>query len=512
MSDVVDLAPGSQFLGYSDVGEGADTLPMRPIAIAATVVLIAGLALRWWLLRSPYGMLNSDEALTGLGAYDVIHGHPGLLIGESVYGGTAESWLAAPFVALLGGSATLLKIVTIIEWLAACGVVAWALRPLFGRARALAVGALLWVQSGAFVLLSTSAYLGYGSGVLCCSAALGCLLRSLQPMYAARYAVLAGLFSGLAVWGHPLFVVPLLPAMLAAWWLQRGTAWRGWLTRVVVGGLVGASPLLTWNVLHRGASLKPMPQVRVTTYRERLEIIFAQLTPRSFGLRIPDGGWLYPRRLGMAAVAIILVLGLAGLVVLARRRRHGLVLAAAGLPALPFIALFPNAWYADDGRYFLPVSIGLFTGLVSLTLLVNHRRRFTRNMVSVGLGLAVLTWGLCSCGPWFRRLVPRHPSDPEVAVRTAVERLDAAHIRGVAGEYWAVYRIAYRADARIAAAVQAGPNRFHRQQVDVENMPAASVAYVYLDYADHPDEVPNNAVGYERVVVSPFILYLPSSR
>ena len=67
----------------------------RMVAVSIAVFAI-GLAARYFLLRSPLGFLNADEAVTGLTAYDVLNGRPSLLFGASNYGATIEGWLAAP--------------------------------------------------------------------------------------------------------------------------------------------------------------------------------------------------------------------------------------------------------------------------------------------------------------------------------------------------------------------------------------------------------------------------------
>jgi hypothetical protein len=492
-----------------------DDLAIRPMVVAASIALVAGLALRWWTINSQLGFLNSDEAVTGLLGYDVIHGHPSLMFGASAYGSTVEAWLAAPLIAVFGGSRLVLKWMTAAEWLGASAVACWAFHNLLGRARALAVASMLWIQSGAFVLLSTTAYLGYASGLIFGTAGLGFLVRSVESERRNRATVLAGVCAGLAVWCHPLYLVPLGPAVVATLWLRRRDNVFTWLWRSAVGGVIGLGPFIIANIRNGGAGLKSPPQTKITTYRERVEIVFAQLTPRALGLRTPDGHWLYPRRLGMLAVLAVLALAVVGLIRLARRHRVGSIIAAAGVPAVVLLPMFANTWYADDSRYFSMIAVPLLVGLVALSAARsrNHVERpgLAQNWA---LAISVLAWGALSCGPWIRRQAPHRVGSPDADLRSAIAKLDASGVKGVIGQYWAVYRISFGSDNRIAASVQAslndGDDRFARMQRKVESLPRREVAYAYLGGADHRDQVPGDAATYTRVEAGGLILYLPN--
>jgi hypothetical protein len=490
-----------------------DDLAWRPMALGAAVAFVAGLAMRWWVINSRLGFLNSDEAVTGLLGYDVIHGHPSLMFGGSTYGSTVEAWLAAPLIAIFGGSRVTLKALNVAEWFVASCVVYWAFRHLLGRVRSLALASLLWIQSGAFVALSTISYLGYASGLIFGAAGLGFLFRSIDHSRRDRAAVLAGVCCGLAVWCHPLYLVPLVPAALGALWLRHRDDVAKWIWRAGAGGVLGLAPLIIANVRNGGAGLKSPPQTTITNYRERVEIVLAQLSPRALGLRAVNGDWLFPRRLGLVAVLAVLALSIIGLVRLARRHRSGLVVAAAGIPAVVLLPVFPNTWYPNDSRYFTMITVPFLVGVVGLTLgrettIVTHRFR-----ASAALAAAVLVWGAFSCGPWLRREAPHRVADPDSGLAAVLNMLDNAGVKGVIGQYWAVYRVSFGSDNRIAASVQQslndGSDRFARMQRKVESLPAREVAYVYLSGADHQDQVPGNGANYSRLEAGGLIVYLP---
>ncbi len=497
-----------------------DPAPVRPasarwpLATVCGLVLLAGLVLRWWMLQSRYGAMNSDEAMTGLMGYDVLHGHPTLTYGASTYGGVVEGLLAAPVVAVFGASRVALKAMNSSLWLVVWAGLAWSVRPLLGRTRAVLVGAVTWVASGPMVLLSTMPYLGYATGLLFAVVSLGGLLRSIEGDRQNRFAVLAGIFAGLALWSHPLFLVLLLPAFATGFFLRFRQNLPRWLVRIVSGTVVGASPLILWNVLHNGAGLSSPPQLKVTTYGERLQLMMAQLIPRGLGLRIFDGGWLYPRRLGMIAVIGFLALAVIGSLRLMRVHRSGLVMTASAVCAVPLLAAFPNTWFVEDGRYYEIIMVPLLVGLMAVTLpsATRRHRLSSGRWATLGLGAAVLFWGALSCGAWFRHEIPRTLINPDTQLVPVIDKLDAVGIHGIAGEYWAVYRVSFQSGRRIQAEVQAGPDRFPRMTDFVESLPREQRAYIYYDWSDHPELVPGNGATYDRTVIAGFALYLPKAQ
>jgi hypothetical protein len=489
-------------------GDTSESGSYRLLVTALVIVGVAGLVGRIILLRSPFGALNADEAVTGLTAYDVLRGRPTLLFGASNYGGTIEGWLAAPLVALFGGSRLALKWMTVVEWLGVSIAAAWALRPVLGRQGALAVGGVLWVHSGALVVLSTTVYLGYASGFLAAVLAVGLLVRAVDgDTTRGRTEFAAGLAAGLAVWAHPLFVVMLAPMLVAVTWMRRTANVQRWVIRVVAGGVIGAGPMILWNLKNSGAGFRNPEQTTVTTYRERVEILLAQLTPRALGLRTPEGNWLYPRVLGAAATLAFLVVALGGLIVLARRNRPARVIAAAGLPSLAIFPLFPNTFYANDARYFVMIAVPLLCGLVGLVTWLARRLRWN---ISAVLATGLVLWGALACGRWFQTIVPRAAFDNDAGVERVVQLLDDRNIRGIAGNYWSVYRIGLASDDRIASVVVVdGPDRFPRERERFERLADNQIAYIFFAGREVVDLVPERGATMETVQLEGFTLFLP---
>ena len=477
---------------------GAAVLHRR---VAIALVVVAGLVVRWWLSSTRFGYVNDDEAMSAVSAFDVLHGHPHLVIGASNYGGTLEALILAPLLKLFGAHVWLLRVVATATFATAVVVVGSSAKQLFDRRVSWVAGGLLWLASAAMVLISMTVYLGYNTGLFFTALALSLCMRVAKGEQPRRLFFAAGVSAGLAIWGHPLYIVPLLPAMLALMWLRRAEL-RFWFLALAGGSLVGLSPFLAWNAMNRWASIlhNPAP-IKATTYTERLQIVFAQLLPRAFGLRGEQGDWLYPRRLGMIAMIVLLIAIHAGLIVLARRSRAGVVAAASGLLAIPFVAAFPALFWYADARYAVVLMVPWMLGLtVWVELLVRRRRA-----ASVWAAAIVLLFGLASTGKWIKRHA-RTQVDANAASVQIVKALDARGIQGVAGRYWIVYRVAFFSNDRIAAhvppAMGEGDDRSMRSANQVLALPASKVAYMGW--------LPDGKTGYTKENVGGVDIYFPS--
>jgi hypothetical protein len=444
--------------------------------LAILLVAIAGVLARWWIASSSQGFVSGDEGMSAVSAFDVLHRQPHLLIGASNYGGTLEALVLAPLLKAFGAHVWLLRIVASAIFAIATVAAAKAAKLIFDRRISWMVGGLLWLMSGAIVLLSMTMYLGYNSGLLFSVISLGLMMRLAKEERSAWTFFAAGVSAGLAVWGHPLFVVPLMPAMLALMVMRRSDI-RRWFLALAGGSVLGLSPFLAWNAMNGWASIlhNPPPLV-ATTYRERLETVIAQLFPRAFGLRGQPGDWLYPRKLGVAAFIVLLVLIHVGLLVLARRSRAGVVVAASGLLGIPFVAAFPALFWSSDARYAIVVLVPWSMGLCVWVDLLLRRRR----SAAVWAGVLVLVFGLLSTGKWMHRY-SRVRADANGQSVAMVKALDARGVQGVIGAYWEVYRIGFFSNDRIVVRVPpeiAGPDRSTRSTDAVMALPKSKVAYV----------------------------------
>jgi hypothetical protein len=77
------------------------TRPVGRVRDAVVILLPAALVslmLHLWAVMSPAARVNSDEALTGLQAYNVLQGRFAPMVEGNDYGGALESYLTAPLL------------------------------------------------------------------------------------------------------------------------------------------------------------------------------------------------------------------------------------------------------------------------------------------------------------------------------------------------------------------------------------------------------------------------------
>lgn len=203
-------------------------------------LVLLGICLRVWLLASPLGFLNSDEAMTGIQARELFRGHGWILVPGNAYGGNVEAWLDAPLAAIFGLSVLRNKVEVGVLWLLAALVLALGVRHL-GRVPAAAAFAVVWIPAAPLVFLSTLAYPGYPAGLLaaCGVVALagplidqpqradigqggGLAARALGcPLRGAARALAIGALAGVAVWMHPLYGWVCATSVMAVAWQHR---------------------------------------------------------------------------------------------------------------------------------------------------------------------------------------------------------------------------------------------------------------------------------------------------
>ena len=83
----------------------------RLLQLVLAAAIVAGLALRAWLLANSLGTLDADEAVWGLMARHVLDGEVSTFYWGQPYGGTLEVFLTAPLFAVFGSSTLALKLV-----------------------------------------------------------------------------------------------------------------------------------------------------------------------------------------------------------------------------------------------------------------------------------------------------------------------------------------------------------------------------------------------------------------
>jgi len=407
--------------------------------------LVAGVALRVFVIASPMGAIDGDEGMWGLMARHVIdRGEFRTFFWQQSYGGTQEVLLTALVFLVLGSGVIALKLVPIALW-AVGALLVWRIgRRTVGEPAARLAAVLFWIWPSYFIWKSTKAHGFYGSELVLGLAAMLFALRLRERVSRADLVGL-GLSLGVGVWASPQVGYIAIPALLWLVWRRPGVLRGSWLAAPAAAA--GAAPWLIWNVRHHWGSFHPAPSN--STYAGNLKDFLASNLPSGLGLRVPFSlDWLP----GVVAGRGLLILALLGFLwlLIYRRDRCELLLTVAVL--FPFIyAASPYSGLVDEPRYLTvlsPVLALLLAGALG-------RRRFMSAALLAGAFALSLT-GLLAMRDQGRY----QPLAGDVRVPNNISpllaSLRAQHVNRVFADRWIAPRVTFETNERIIATTSSG--------------------------------------------------------
>jgi 4-amino-4-deoxy-L-arabinose transferase-like glycosyltransferase len=474
----------------------------------------AGIGLRAWVLASSQGTLDADEAVYGLMARHVLHGHLTTFFWAQAYGGTQEVLLTAGVFGLFGSSTLALKIVPAVLY-AVAAVLVWRVgRRTIGEPGAQVAAVLFWVAPTYFVWKSTRAHGFYGSSLVLGLIVVLMALR-LRERYERRDAAVLGIALGLGWWATPQIAILALPAVGWLLWRRPGAA-RGW-PLALVGFLLGAAPWIVANIRHDWYSLHLGADE--TSKVGHLHNLFAATLPTALGLRLPFSlAWLPGVVVGAALYAGAIAF-FVWLLLRRWRQLEPLLVIALVFPVLYYFS--PYTWLNTEPRYLV-----LFAPVVAL-LAASVLTTFPRAAAGVAVALALSIAGLEEMDR--NNLAVFHsehttvPSDFGPLLRT----LDEHGVRHAYGSYWVAWRITFESREHVIAAVYSARHYARRGGRVVpldgelgrwppffrETVRDPRSAYVFLSAGDFERRlapVLRNA-GYRKIAVRDFDVYLPAT-
>ncbi len=414
-------------------------------------------------------MINGDEAVAAMLPVEFVRGGPDLVFPGNTYQGVLEVpayavlwWAAGPYELPM-------RLLHQAMWVAAVAVWAWLAIDVLGRARgssararwwaALAVTGLLLVTSVAGWPVWFRIYPGYHLGALLAGLA---VWVARGPDRTARWFG-AGALAGLAVYAQPMHGAGVVAVLVAAavpavivlpWWRRIGAT--------VLGVLLGASPLLLWNVRNSFASLdssaQPVQHPEWNYFDRAWNTI--RLTGRALwgASATPLGA---TSGLRFVAAAIVVGIGVVGVIALVRTGRRAwpllsvVVVSLLGLPALGALSLDADLRYAVG--WWPGIVVLVAAGSVFLASAPSPAvRRVFEAVLCVGLAAHV---AVVAAGAW-SSVRDRTPApSAEAATRNLADDLRRCGVDAVAGDYWAVYPAVWGSDAELDGGVQFGPER-----------------------------------------------------
>lgn len=507
----------------ADAGEvGAETGSDRSLVRALVPVLVLyGVAIRVWMLRTRIGSLDADEAIVGLMARHIQDGEFPMFYWGQIYGGPHEPLLTAGFFELLGSSTLVLKVVAVL--LAALGcVLIWRVGRRTVGEPAATVGALMfWIWPPAFVWWTVKSRGFYHATLVI---GLGVLLlvlrlaqrdteggRSEEARHAPRDMVLLGALVATGVWCSPQSIFFSAPALV--WLAMRRFSVIKLAPLGVFGAIVGAFPWWVDQLDHDWFALRSSgASIAMPTYGDHLRGFFETGLPGALGLKLADGSRWVGGGFGKACYVALLVLFVVSLlweVVPARARgplRSARWLLLTMVIVYPFLfALSPFSWFVAHPRYLYyltPVlALLLARGLVAL------------RWPGIAAGLVVVITLSTGAFAVMHRDGVFFPSAEGVLIPDDLDPLfDFMAERGIEhvyADYWLAYCVAFESEEQLVVTAYRGAVRHTEADAAVRAAPGA--AYLFLrGSTSEPvfqDEVTAQAIPHERFDVGGFIVY-----
>jgi hypothetical protein len=454
---------------------------------------LVGAGLRWWLIS--HVRINSDQAIVGLQARGILHGHFVAFYAGQHYGGV-EPYLVAALFAVFGQGPTVL--VTEVTLVALAGsVVVWRIgRRVFPEAAALTAAVAAWIWPWATLANSTRQYGFHQVGVLLGLLVLLFALRVAQegrpgPGQLVDWAFL-GLFGGLAWWSTPetvYFALPALLIVLTGLWGRWSVSLLPRAGLLLAGFCLGALPWIVVSFRTHFATLHavaaPVPH---NSYGKRLGTFFTHVLPVLFGVQVPTtGSWEGPTGVAVVAWVLALALVVGAMVVVAVRvpLARGLVLFCALFPFL--YAVSPTTWFWEDARYgvflapvlALVVCGGLWTVLRRVGAEVAGAALLVVLLVSTLVGFNVAYGAVADPGRFFSS-----GGNPSAEVTTVASTLSAHHLRDAYAGYWLAYYLEFMSNGRVRT-MSLGFDRTPNQDPSVERARTAAWIYVAPGHLPH---------------------------
>jgi hypothetical protein len=443
------------------------------VAIALTVAaLLLGLVLRlWYLFHVP---TNSDEAIVGLMANDILHGHFSAFYWGQAYGG-GEPYVVAAMFALFGHNAFVLGLSAVVLS-AVAAILTWRVARRLVRSPQLAAltGGLVWLIPDAAIVNSTREYGFRGVTMVCGLACLLLAMRLLDGSVSWVDVCAIGLFAGLGWWSSPEILYFLLPTTLFTIGavVKSTLPLASWVARILAGVgafAVGALPWIWANAGSGFASLRlsSFPNGAITSVNTgfwgRLSVFVRLSLPIELDMRrLLTGTFLFGgtgagvrHALGVTVtVAVILIAGLATLLCALRGGRW--LALAVSVVAFPFLfAAQPGTWFWLDGRYIVflgpLLALSVVSGIEEGVVLLAKRRSWSPSssvslatlVVSTLLaaGIVLSVFALAGDNQTSVSSLTSGWNNPNAPVSSAVATLHSAGVRDGFADYWLAYKL-----------------------------------------------------------------------
>jgi hypothetical protein len=417
-------------------------------------LVLTGIVGRASYYLSAFGVPDADEAVGGLMARHELHGQfVGAFYWGQAYGGTLETWLAAPLVGIFGPSYLALRSVPIVLS-AVAAVLVWrvGLRTLRSEQIALVAAGLAWCFPSFLMWKMVHFHIFYASSMVLGLLVVLQVLR-MREHDTPRGMLLLGLVSGLGLW-QSFQLATIVPTALIWLALRRRDLLR-YTPLVVAGALVGLLPALLSNIRHHWWSRDLGHGEGQIDYLHRFFQFFTNGLPISLDLRTPITlHWFIWKPIGI----IVYVAVLGGFVWLLTRTQHDRRLRNLNLIAV--IALVFPAVYALSPLTSVPDVPGYVIVLMPFIALLLVAPAPTAKWAAIisAAALVVMAESVAQVDhdyaqkprADFTRFGSHAPLPRNFA--PLIAKLDQLGLRRVFASYWIAHRITFETNEHIIAA------------------------------------------------------------
>jgi hypothetical protein len=438
--------------------------PTEPWVIGALVVLAVvaaflGLAERVWIIdHSP---INSDQAVVGLMAKAILHGHFAAFFWGQHYAGV-EPYVTSLLFALFGSTDTVLNLTPVVLSITATYLVYLVGRYYLPRAFAVLAALAVWVWP-LIGLTNSTEEIGYTEACLNCgllAVLFATRIRRNKGSPPVNWALL-GLSVGAGVWASPECVYFLVPSvLLVAPGVARGLRTERRRTAsdlgaATAGTVTGGLPFWWATVTTHFATITHPNSVPYPgTLATRSSAMVHHAVPLAMGLQRPyTGTWFGSAIVAKSALVVLLIVLVSALVWAVGWHRPRLIvpLVVFVVAYLVIYPLFPPTFAWQDGRYifFLPF-VFIIVAMYPLALVPWRRSALTLGVVVVAGMACVTSLEIHGVFSDFSVKQLRHALDVERTTTSPLAGvLEKDNIRRGYAAYWLSYKLDFESGGKL---------------------------------------------------------------
>ena len=474
----------------------------RSLLVLGGLASLTGIVFHFIVIKAPFGVVNSDEALSGLMASSIRAGHLTTFLWGQNYGGTLEAFFIAGLGALIGDHLAFWA-VPIIESFTVAILLFRLTKDKFGFEIALLIAALSFSFPALSLWNNARPMLWYQSTIILGLTAILIVSKKNRPITTSNWFFLGVLF-GFGWWGSAqslFFFIPCLITLIA----HRNFPSIRQFGLTIVSFLLASGPWWYTNFRTGFASLSEGPPAD-GTIRDHLVTQLKIGWPSVFGLRQPfNGEWLHA---SLPFIFVILLVG-SGIYYLPRifrdrRNPNPLLLVIPTFVVLQ--ALAPTGSFIGSGRYYVFVVPSVLVVIGTFfTYLVKRFDRIGKFVVASLVICALILTTVSLRAIRHFQFGPTHLSD----VATA---LNERNISGVYGDYWVVYALAWE-DSQLKVSPTSTDRRPDWSQ---EIRASQDVAYVFwteynvdLDKLESTKAALRLKTEFDEILVGTYVLLIP---